>query len=191
VADELPRLETDRLLLEVPRPNDAAALAAYCLENREHLAAWEPARDEAYFTPAHWTRELVAHEAAVRRGQALSFVLRLRTDPAGPIRGRCALTNIVRGPFQAAHLGFSLDRRAQGQGLMAEALVATIRHAFETIGLHRVMAAYVPGNERSARLLRRLGFRTEGFARDYLLLAGAWRDHVLTSLVNPDWRPEP
>ncbi len=191
MPDDLPRLQTERLLLEVPRPNDAAALAAYCRENREHLAAWEPARDEAYFTAAHWTRELVALEAAVRRGQALSFVLRLRAEPAGPIQGRCALTNVVRGPFQAAHLGFSLDHRAQGQGLMAEALVATIRHAFEAMGLHRIMAAYVPTNERSARLLRRLGFRTEGFARDYLLLADAWRDHVLTALVNPAWRPGP
>lgn len=187
MADELPRLETERLLLEVPRPNDAAALAAYCLENREHLAPWEPARDEAYFTAAHWTRELVGVESAVRRGQALAFVLRLRSEPERRIQGRCALTNIVRGPFQAAHLGFSLDRRAQGQGLMAEALVATIGHAFEAMGLHRIMAAYVPANERSARVLRRLGFETEGYARAYLLLPGAWRDHVLTALVNRAW----
>lgn len=47
------------------------------------------------------------------------------------------------------------------------------------------MANYVPTNERSGRLLRRLGFTVEGYARDYLFIDGAWRDHVLTSLTNP------
>jgi ribosomal-protein-alanine N-acetyltransferase len=50
------------------------------------------------------------------------------------------------------------------------------------------MANYIPCNERSARVLKRLGFEVEGYARDYLFLAGNWQDHVLTSLINPSWR---
>ncbi len=67
---------------------------------------------------------------------------------------------------------------------MAEALRRAIRHAFDEMGLHRLMANYVPTNEHSGRLLRRLGFTIEGYARDYLLLDGVWKDHILTALVS-------
>lgn len=73
---------------------------------------------------------------------------------------------------------------------MEEALRAAIRYAFADLRLHRVMANYMPANERSGRVLRRLGFTVEGYARDYLRIAGAWEDHVLTSFTNPDWGSE-
>jgi ribosomal-protein-alanine N-acetyltransferase len=60
---------------------------------------------------------------------------------------------------------------------------------FGELGFHRIMANYLPHNERSGRLLRRLGFVVEGYARDYLYIHGAWRDHILTALTNPDPRP--
>ena len=72
---------------------------------------------------------------------------------------------------------------------MSESVAAVIRYAFDEMGLHRVKAAYLPSNERSGRLLRRLGFVVEGYARDYLLIQGRWQDQLLVSLVNPDWRP--
>jgi ribosomal-protein-alanine N-acetyltransferase len=71
---------------------------------------------------------------------------------------------------------------------MSEAVSAAIAHVFGDLGLHRVRAAYHPHNERSGRLLCRLGFVVEGYARDYLDLHGAWRDQILTGLINPDWQ---
>lgn len=98
--------------------------------------------------------------------------------------GECNFTNIVRGPFQACHLGFSVAERFEGRGLIREALTPAISYIFEQVGLHRVMASYRPENIRSARLLERLGFEREGLARSYLRINGVWADHVLTSLVN-------
>jgi ribosomal-protein-alanine N-acetyltransferase len=72
---------------------------------------------------------------------------------------------------------------------MAEALRAANAFVFGSMRLHRIMANYRPENERSARLLERLGFEREGLARDYLFIDGAWRDHVLTALVNPHFDP--
>jgi ribosomal-protein-alanine N-acetyltransferase len=178
-------LTTARLVLRPPSPGDAAALADYHARNRDHLAPWEPARPPEFFTAAWWQGEIARIEEAARAGTLLSIVVLARSAPAGPIIGRCTLSNIVRGPFQAAHLGFSLDRDSTGKGIMHEALAALVAYAFEDLGLHRIMANYMPGNARSARLLRRLGFASEGFARDYLQIAGAWEDHVLTSLLNP------
>jgi ribosomal-protein-alanine N-acetyltransferase len=70
---------------------------------------------------------------------------------------------------------------------MYEALTAAIKYGFEELNLHRVMANYMPTNERSGKLLGRLGFTVEGYARNYLRLAGDWKDHILTALINESW----
>ena len=53
--------------------------------------------------------------------------------------------------------------------------------------IHRIMANYMPHNQRSGGLLARLGFEKEGYAKDYLLIDGQWRDHVLTALTTREW----
>jgi ribosomal-protein-alanine N-acetyltransferase len=106
-----------------------------------------------------------------------------------PIVGTCNYTNVVRGPFLACNLGYQVARSHQGRGFMSEALRATNAFVFAEMRLHRIMANYRPENERSARLLERLGFAREGLARDYLFIDGEWRDHVLTALVNPRFAP--
>jgi ribosomal-protein-alanine N-acetyltransferase len=183
--DEPVILSTRRLLIRTLAGTDAEAIAAFHRRNREHLAPWEPLRDESFFTADHWHAEIPRLLESTRAGTLVPFLLLPPADTHGPVLGRCTLSNVVRGAFQAAHLGFSLDRDAVGRGLMHEALKAVLRYAFEDLGLHRVMANYMPANVRSAALLRRLGFVPEGFARDYLRIAGGWQDHVLTSLVNP------
>ena len=99
--------------------------------------------------------------------------------------GRINYTQIARGPFQSCMLGYAIDHAHEGQGLMREALEATIEHVFAVLRLHRIQANYVPDNARSGRLLERLGFVSEGLAKDYLFIDGAWRDHVLTARLNP------
>jgi len=59
-----------------------------------------------------------------------------------------------------------------------------IGYAFNEIGLHRIMANHMPDNERSAGLLKSLGFEREGYAKEYLLINGRWEDHVLNVLIN-------
>jgi len=82
-------------------------------------------------------------------------------------------------------LGYQIDAAAQGKGLMFEALRAALTICFTTRGLHRVQAAFIAENERSAKLLQRLAFERIGVARRYLYINGAWRDHVLVALTNP------
>ncbi|EJA8914550.1 ribosomal protein S5-alanine N-acetyltransferase, partial [Escherichia coli] len=98
-------------------------------------------------------------------------------------------SNVVRGSFHACYLGYSIGQKWQGKGLMFEALSAAIRYMQRTQHIHRIMANYMPHNKRSGDLLARLGFEKEGYAKDYLLIDGQWRDHVLTALTTPDWTP--
>ncbi len=107
------------------------------------------------------------------------------TPHTSKLIGECNFTNIIRGPFQACHLGFSISAQFEGKGLMCEALAAAIDYIFCEYKLHRIMANYCPENRRSGRLLTRLGFEREGLARAYLKINGFWADHVLTSLINP------
>ena len=185
----LPELQTDRLLLRVPGPADAAALTTFVSQNRAFLRSSEPERPDAYFTKPYWAAELSALPSRVLAEELVPFILTRRAGNDIGIIGRCTFSGIARGPFQAAFLGYGLAEQHVGHGFMFEALQATLTYAFQSLHLHRVMANYVPTNERSARLLSRLGFEREGYARAYLRLDGRWQDHVLTAITNDRWTP--
>jgi [ribosomal protein S5]-alanine N-acetyltransferase len=181
------KIQTPRLILTNPTLSDAARMRDYVRDNREHLAAWEPLRQEEYYSLKFWVNQVGSIVEEGRSGKSLRLLVSSRPDESGPIIGIIHFSQITRGPFQASYLGYSLDHRLQGKGLMYEALTGAIKYAFKEVCLHRIMANYMPRNERSGRLLKRLGFVVEGFARDYLRLAGRWEDHILTALVNESW----
>ncbi|HEV2676562.1 MAG TPA: GNAT family N-acetyltransferase [Aliidongia sp.] len=181
----LTRIETPRLTLTLAPPEAAPRVVAYQRENWDHMARWSGPRGSDELSVANWRRRLEQFAADEKAGMALRLMLFTERDLAGPVRGVVNFTQIFRGPFQACYLGYALDYRLEGRGLMREALEAAIRHVFDVLKLHRIMVNYMPANERSAALARRLGFVPEGIARDYLYIDGAWRDHVLTALTNP------
>jgi ribosomal-protein-alanine N-acetyltransferase len=190
VAAPLPQLATARLVVRLARPGMQGAMARFLAENFEgHLDRWSPPAASAFFSEDFWRDRLAIAVEEFHAGRAARFVLQIPGPESGPVVGTCNYTNIVRGPFLACHLGYQIARAHEGQGLMAEALRATNAFVFRELRLHRIMANYRPENERSGRLLERLGFVREGVARDYLFIDGAWRDHVLTSLTNPLFDP--
>lgn len=177
-------LQTPRTHIRLREPSDVSKLLRYRMENRTHLAPWEPLRVESYYTLEHCAQTIADGLEAVRTDRSYPFVV-LDLDQEN-ILASFTLANIVRGPFQACLLGYGVGAGQQGSGLMHEALEAGLAWAFGELGMHRVMANYLPSNERSARLLQRLGFEREGYARDYLQIAGRWQDHVLTAKIRPD-----
>lgn len=176
-------LETPRLRIRLPRPRDAAAIAAYYLRNRARFDALDPPRPEGFFTEAFWAErvEALSNEAAL--GLSYRWFLFARGDDEGPVLGQISLTNLVRGPLQSATVGYSLDAAAEGQGLMRETLGRVVQFAFEGLRLHRVEAGHLPDNHRSAKVLESLGFEAEGYAPRFLFVGGAWRDHVRRARV--------
>lgn len=181
-------LRTARLVVRLIDASHGPALSAYHEQNLEHFAPYSPRRSPDQYSVAAWTERASAQREATLAGQAIHWLLFLNTDESRVI-GSINFTAIQRGVLQSAYLGYQLDREVVGRGLMTEALTCTLEDAFVRANLHRVQANYMPTNARSARLLRRLGFTVEGYARDYLLIDGQWQDHVLTSLINPRWVP--
>ena len=101
--------------------------------------------------------------------------------------GRVALANVVRGPWQNATLGYWISADAGGRGHATRAVRLILRFAFEHAGLHRVQPAVIPRNERSIRVVERVGFRREGRAARYLKINGVWEDHDIFALTREDW----
>ena len=176
-------LPCQHLTLAVLDPDQAPLESAFYQRNQRHLAPWSPIRTTDYFSTEQIRRRLEIQASAFEAGLAVHMAL-LTLDGEQMI-GACNFSGIIRGAFQACYLGYHIDEAHQGKGLMQEALEAAIAYMFETQNLHRIMANYIPGNERSARLLERLRFEREGYAKAYLNIAGRWQDHVLTARVNP------
>ncbi len=120
---------TERVRLCAVTRADAEALLAFQIENRAHLQPWEPLRAPEFFTLPAAEQRLALMEQQMTDGAALHLLLRGRIT--GAVLGECNFTNIVRGPFQACFLGFSIGGRYEGRGLMGEALGAKLGPVWE------------------------------------------------------------
>lgn len=183
-------LQTERLLLRAPSVALTAAVCDYQRRNAAHLSPWDPPYPADHHEPAAVALRLQQGAQAFEAGSALRYWFSRREDPARLI-GQAQLSQIARGPFQNAMLGYSLDHEAQGGGLMHEALDTIIATLFgPALRLHRIQAAVRPDNLRSRKVLQALGFAQEGLARRYLFIDGVWRDHEVWALLNPQWPDE-
>jgi len=181
-------IRTERLELRLPTAEDAAEVVRFYRENRAHLEPWSPDWPPAFLTEAFWSDQAEQRAQEHRAGLgARMFVFKLEAPQR--VIGNVSLTQVVRGPLQQCVLGYALAEAEQGHGYMLEAVQAAVRYAFTELGLHRVSASHMPSNERSARLLKKAGFATEGYSQLFLLINGRWEDHVHAAIVNPDWAP--
>jgi ribosomal-protein-alanine N-acetyltransferase len=110
-----------------------------------------------------------------RRNDCVSFLVCRKEDQR--IVGTITLSQIFRGGFQNAYLGYYVGSPYANRGYMTEAVQLALRYAFKKLKLHRVEANVQPGNSASIALIRRAGFMQEGFSRRYLKVCGRWRDH--------------
>jgi ribosomal-protein-alanine N-acetyltransferase len=155
--------------------DDAAGLAQAYRVNRDHLAPWDPERSDSFFTEADQGPEIERLLLDQDAGTAVPFVL---SDGAA-IVGRLNLSGIVRGAFENANLGYWIDARYAGRGLMTAAVGGAIDIARDELRLHRIQAATLLHNVASQSVLRRCGFTEFGIAPEYLRIAGRWQDHRL------------
>jgi len=110
-------------------------------------------------------------------------------DNSEEIVGAFNISNIVRGHFQSAYLGYEVFHPHQGKGLMRQGLNLIIEKAFVDLKLHRLEANIQPGNFASIALASGAGFLKEGFSKDYLNIGGnGWKDHERWALVNEQWQ---
>jgi ribosomal-protein-alanine N-acetyltransferase len=187
-------ITTTRLRLFAGDPALAPAVCEFQRRNRRHFARWDPPTADSFYTLEAQAARVALGLDAFDNDTAYRWWLVDATRAGGArlpssdveVIGSLHFSQVSRGAFQSAMLGYALDEAYVGRGLMHEAIVAGLAEVFSPrVNLHRVQAAYRPENVRSARVLERLGFRKEGLAPEYMYIDGAWRDHIVTSLRNP------
>ncbi len=165
---------------------DVPAIVRYVRENVDYLAPTSPARPPEFLTEAFWEGRVGGSLEDFKQERSFRLFL-FPADGGSALLGSVQFNQLMRGPSQSCWVGYNLAERLQGQGLMHEALDASIAWMFGPMHFHRIQAGYMPENVRSGRVLEKLGFVIEALARKYLLINGEWRDLVLTSLVNDAW----
>ena len=182
-------IEGSRVHLREPRTKDWRAWAELRAASREFLEPWEPGWPADALSRAAFRRRLRRQEQESRDSTGYSFLVFRRGDDA--LLGGVTLNNVRRGITMSCSLGYWIGAPHARQGLMTEALRQMLPYVFDTLGLHRLEAACLPTNVASRRLLKRLEFREEGYARGYLRINARWHDHLLFALLSTDYRKEP
>jgi ribosomal-protein-alanine N-acetyltransferase len=139
-----------------------------------------------------WTyppADAASYRRLLERNRSDNFhALLARRTEDDAIVGLFELSDVVRGNFQNAYLGYWVGQPFAGQGYMREGMQLALRFAFQELRLHRVEANIQPANKRSLELAKHAGFRREGFSPRYLKIGGRWRDHERWAILAEDVR---
>ncbi|MFF9341247.1 MULTISPECIES: GNAT family N-acetyltransferase [unclassified Streptomyces] len=176
--------DLDRFLVAGPRvglrPFTLDDAGEFTARAEESVALHRP-----WLFPPRTAEHYAAYAGALIEEPARAGFLVCERAEAGRIAGFLTVNNIVHGAFRSAALGYGAFAHAAGRGLMGEALGLLLAHAFGPMGLHRLEANIQPGNGPSRALVRRAGFRLEGFSPAMLFVDGAWRDHERWAITDP------
>jgi [ribosomal protein S5]-alanine N-acetyltransferase len=187
-SDDPPLVRGRGFFLRPPRPDDFEAWARLREVSRDFLRPWEPIWPADDLTRSAYRRRIRRYQREIDEDLAYPFFLFRESDEA--LLGGLTLGMIRRGVAQATTLGYWMGAPHAGKGHMTRAVRAAAGYAFESLRLRRIEAACVPYNEASMHLLEKVGFRREGFARQYLCINGTWQDHVLYALLRDDFRED-
>ena len=153
-------------------------------QSRDFLTPWEPVWPADDLTRTSFRYRVRRHAEEMARDEAYSFFVFRESDDV--LLGGLSFGYVRRGVSQSASLGYWMGEPYAGKGYMTRAVRAACAYVFEKQGLHRIEASCLPTNAPSRRLLERVGFRQEGYARSYLNINGDWRDHLLFALLASD-----
>jgi ribosomal-protein-alanine N-acetyltransferase len=167
---------------------DASAWVAVRRRNIRWLAPWESTPPgQAVGEPT--IAGFVAYAVEQRRLGASGIAMPFAVVWQGDLVGQLTLASITRGAMNGATVGYWIDERVAGRGIMPTAVALAVDHAFTAGGLHRIEVNVRPENARSLRVVDKLGFSNEGIRRGFLYVDGGYRDHVVFSLLREDVAP--
>lgn len=176
-------LRGPRVLLRLPQMGDYDEWYTLRHASRNFLRPFEPRWTDADLGKRVFSSRVKRAREEAEEGTDYSFLIFVGRNGHDELVGGITLSNVRRRAAQFVNLGYWMGQQFAGQGLMSEAVGLTLPFVFETLDLHRIHAAFLPGNTASRRVLEKNGFVEEGFAEKYLQINGRWEDHVLFGLT--------
>jgi ribosomal-protein-alanine N-acetyltransferase len=182
-------LEDGRVGLRPLRVRDATSWSEVRIRNEGWLSPWE-GRPESQ-PPASWADRhspvvFTAMLRNVRKDSRAGRTLPLAITYEGRLAGQLTASNVIRGAFDSASVGYWVDSAVAGRGVLPTALAMLVDHCFGVVGLHRIEANIRPENTASRRVVDKLGFREEAVHLRYLFIDGDWRDHLSFAVTRED-----
>lgn len=162
-----PYIETERLLLRKMQKKDAADMYEYaCRHDVTRYLLWEPHESENY------TYKYLAYiQSRYRAGDFFDWALTIKDG--GKMIGTCGFTRL-NIESNSGEIGYVLNPVFWGYGLAPEAVNAVLRYGFCELRLHRIEARYMVGNDRSRRVMEKVGMQFEGVSRDSMHVKGKY-----------------
>lgn len=150
--------------------------------NADWLRPWEATSPDPVTEAAPTYGAMVRRlQTEARQGRSMPFVVEF----GGRLVGQLTVGGIAWGSLRGAHIGYWVDQRVAGRGIIPTAVAMATDHCF-AMGLHRVEINIRPENTASRRVVEKLGFRPEGLRPAYLHIDGDWRDHLSFSLTSDE-----
>lgn len=180
------RLDGETVYIRPAQPRDWQDWVALREISRDFLTPWEPTWPADALTRAAFMRRVRRQALEWREDEGYGFLI--FAGATDNLVGGIGLSNVRRGVAQMGTIGYWVGKPYARLGYTSEAALLVLGFAFGQLGLHRVEAACLPTNIPSQRLLERVGFTREGYARGYLRIDGKWADHLLFGILRDDWR---
>jgi len=173
-----------KIYLRTPQFSDFTEWSTLRNESRNYLEPWEPKWSKSSLTKSNYRRRISRYEQDIRYERNIPFYI--FTLEKNILVGGVSLSNINRGITQSCSLGYWIGEKFASQGYMTESVAVSAGIVFNILKLHRLEAACIPENTASRKVLKKVGFTEEGYARKYLQINGEWKDHNLFALLSSD-----
>ena len=183
IFSHIPTLYTERLTLREMRVSDTEDMFAYASGKKvtEYLL-WSPHPTRSY------TEEYLRY---IKNRYSLGefYDWAVIENSSGKMIGTCGFTR-----FEFAHdcgeIGYVLNPQYHGKGYGTEAAKRVLEFGFDTLGLHRIEAKFMKGNQASFHVMEKIGMTFEGYRRDAMLVKGSYRTIGVSAVLRDEFKRE-
>lgn len=179
-------LETHRLIMKIENEHSYKQVLEFYSRNRD-FELYEPTRINNFYTPQYQKASLAFEYNSTISKHLIRFYLYSKNNPSYIIGSLC-FSNIIRGSFNSASIGYKIDKSYRKMGYAYEACKKGIQLMFNDYNLHRIEAKILPTNQASINLINKLGFVFEGTEYKSVEINHTYEDHFRYALINNNYR---
>ena len=179
---EKAQLSFRNISLRLLRKRDVRAIEKLMHKDRAWLSPWEATTPGTIRYPLDIRWKVSANIRHTKRGTGVAWVILVD----GKIAGQLNVANIQHGSLGSASIGYWVGRDFAGQNATPIACALAIDYLFDQMDLHRIEIDIRPENDRSLRVVEKLGLRQEGLKQRYIHIDGEWRDHLAFAITKEE-----